>query len=125
GRAVDAQTAMALRATIGASRAAVARQLASEAGLMAITSAVAGLLVGRGALASLAWLRPPASVPIPSVFTLDGPVLFFSGAVALVVAVLCGLAPALRTARPDVGHVLQGGFRRVAGAGGRTRDVFM
>jgi putative ABC transport system permease protein len=64
-------------------------------------------------------------VPIPSNFTLDATVLFFSGAVALVVAVLCGLAPALRTARPDVGHVLQGGFRRVAGGGARTRDLFM
>jgi putative ABC transport system permease protein len=64
-------------------------------------------------------------VPIPGSLSLDATVLLFSGAVAVLVAALCGLAPAVKTARPDVGHVLQGGFRRVSGAGGRTRDLFM
>ncbi|HJZ73862.1 MAG TPA: ABC transporter permease [Vicinamibacterales bacterium] len=124
-RAVDREKEIALRAALGASRGAVARQLVVEAGLMAVTSAVAGLLVGRLALASLAWLRPPASVPVPADLALDGTVLLFSGLIAIVVAMLCGLAPAVKTARPDLGHVLQAGFRRASAPGRRTRDLFM
>ena len=124
-RAVDREKEIALRAALGASRTVVARQLTIEAALLAVVSAAAGLFVGRAALASLAWLRPPASVPIPASLGLDGTVLAFSGLVAIVVATLCGLAPAVKVARPDLGHVLQAGFRRASAPGRRTRDVFM
>ena len=124
-RAVDREKEIALRAALGASRATVARQLTVEAALLAVASAAAGLLVGRGALASLAWLQPPATVPIPADLPLDGAVLLFSGAVAVLVATLCALVPALRTARPDLARVLQAGFRRASASGRRTRDAFM
>lgn len=121
-RAIDRQKEIALRAALGASRAAVTRQLAVEAALLAIVATAAGLMLGRWALAGLTWLRPP-SVPIPTQVPLDGTVLLFTGGVALVVATLCGLAPALKTARPDISRVLQAGFRRASAAGRRTRDV--
>jgi predicted permease len=79
-------------------------------------------MIGRWALAGLTWLRPP-SVPIPTQVPLDGTVLLFTGGIALLVATLCGLAPALKTARPDISRVLQAGFRRASAAGRRTRDV--
>jgi putative ABC transport system permease protein len=47
----------------------------------------------------------------------------FTGAVAIAVAMLCGLAPALRSARPDISRVLQAGFRRASGEGRRLRDA--
>ena len=122
-RAVDREREIALRAALGASRTAVARQLTVEALLLAVVSSIAGLAIGRLALASLAWLRPPANVPIPTDLPLDWPVLLFNGAVAIAVAMICGLAPALRTARPDISRVLQAGFRRASGAGRRTRDI--
>src|SRR5262249_48739172 len=78
---------------------------------------------GRLALSALSWLRPPSSVPIPTNLPLDANILLFTGAIALVVAFVCGVAPALSAARPDVGRLLQAGFHRVAG-GGRTRDIF-
>jgi putative ABC transport system permease protein len=121
-RAIDRQKEIALRAALGASRAAVTRQLGVEAVLMALVATAAGLMLGRWALTGLSWLRPP-SVPIPAAVPLDGSVLAFTGAVALLVATLCGLAPALRTARPDISRVLQSGFRRASGAGRRTRDI--
>ena len=124
-RAVDREKEIALRAALGASRATVARQLTVEAALLAAASAAAGLLVGRGALASLAWLRPPSTVPIPEHLPLDGAVLLFSGLVAVLVATLCALVPAFRTGRPDLARVLQAGFRRASSGGRRTRDVFM
>jgi putative ABC transport system permease protein len=121
-RAIDRQKEIALRAALGASRAAVTRQLAVEAALMAIVATGLGLMLGRWALEGLTWLRPP-SVPIPTEVPLDGTVLLFTGGVALLVATLCGLAPALKTARPDISRVLQAGFRRASAAGRRTRDL--
>ena len=121
-RAVDRQKEIALRAALGASRTAVTRQLTVEAAMMAFAAATLGFLLGRWALAGLAWLQPP-SVPIPKQVPLDGSVLLFTGGVAIVVAMLCGLAPALRSSRTDISRVLQAGFRRASGDGRRVRDA--
>ena len=123
-RAVDRQREIALRAALGASRLAVTRQMLVEAGLLAAASAGLGLLLGRWSLQALTWLRPP-NVPIPAEIALDQSVLLFTAGIAIVVAVLCGLAPALRTSRPDLSRVLQTGFRRGSGTGSRTRDVLV
>jgi predicted permease len=124
-RAVDREKEIALRAALGASRRTVARQLTIEAALLAVASALAGLGVGRAILSSLTWLRPPSSVPIPTDLPLDATVLLFAGVITVAVALLCGLVPMLKTARPDLSRVLQAGFKRASGTGRRTRDVFM
>ena len=124
-RAVDRDREIALRAALGASRATVARQLVVEAALLAMVASAAGLALGRLAIAGLTWLRPPSSVPIPTTLPLDGTVLLFTSGVAILVATLCGLAPAVRAARPDLARVLQAGFRRGSGTGRRTRDALM
>src|SRR4030095_14743876 len=93
--------------------------------LLAVVASGVGLLLGRLALASLVWLRPPATVPIPTNLPLDWTVLVFPGAVSGVVATVCGVAPALRAAKRDLSRALQAGFRRASGTGRRTRDAFM
>ena len=123
-RAIDRRKEIALRAALGASRSAVTRQLTVEAALMAVTATTIGFLFGRWALAGLAWLQPP-SVPIPDRIPLDGTVLLFTGGVAVFVAMLCGLAPALRSSRPDISRVLQAGFRRASGEGRGLRDLLV
>ena len=69
-RAMDRQKEIALRAALGASRSAVARQLTVEAALMAVVSATVGFALGRWALRALTVLQPP-SVPIPTAVPLD------------------------------------------------------
>jgi putative ABC transport system permease protein len=123
-RAMDRQKEIALRAALGASRSAVARQLTVEAALMAVAAAVLGFALGRWALSGLTVLQPP-SVPIPTNVPLDWTVLLFTGGVAIAVATLCALAPALKTARPDISRVLAAGARRASGTGRRTRDILM
>jgi putative ABC transport system permease protein len=123
-RAVDRQREIALRSALGASRWAVLRQLAVEATLLAAVSAALGLVIGRWALQGLTWLRPP-SVPIPDQIPLDGRVLLFTLGVGAVVALLCGLAPALRITQPDVSRVLQAGGRRTTGGTRVTRDALV
>ena len=122
-RAIDRQREIALRAALGASRLAVTRQMIVEAGLLAAVSTTAGLLVGRWALDALTMLPRPPGVPIPQQIALDTTVLLFTIGVAIVVALVCGLAPAVRTSRPDLSRVLQAGFRRGSATGSRTRDI--
>jgi putative ABC transport system permease protein len=122
-RAVDRQKEVALRSALGASRAAVLRQLSIEAVLLALASACIGLVLGRWSLQALESLRPPA-VPIPEHIPMDGHVLAFTIAAAAAVALLCGLAPAARISRADLSRVLQGA-RRATGTGRSTRDVLV
>ncbi|HEY7289434.1 MAG TPA: ABC transporter permease [Vicinamibacterales bacterium] len=124
-RAIDRQKEIALRTALGAARGAVVRQLAVEAALMALTAAAAGLVLGKWAIAALLWLQPPATVPIPARLPLDGTVLLFTGGLTLLVALLCGLAPAIKVARPDISRALQAGSNRASSGGRRTRDVLM
>jgi putative ABC transport system permease protein len=124
-RAVDRQREIALRAALGASRLAVTRQMMVESALLAAVATAAGLVVGRWALDALTWLQRPQGVPLPKQITLDTTVLLFTGVVAIVVALVCGLAPAVRTSRPDLSRVLQAGFRRASATGSRTRDVLV
>lgn len=123
-RAVDRQREIALRAALGASRFAVARQLLAEAGLLTLASSVVGLLAGRWSLQTLAWLRPP-NVPIPDRIPMDASVLVFAVGVSAFVAILCGVAPAIRTSRFDLTSALQAGVRRSTGTGGRTRETLV
>ena len=126
-RAIDRQKEIALRAALGASRSAVTRQLTVEAAMMAVAATLVGLVIGRWALTGLAWLQPVSgglvpSVPIPKEVPLDSAVLLFTGGVSIVVAMLCGLVPAIRSSRPDISRVLQAGFRRASGEGRLLRD---
>jgi putative ABC transport system permease protein len=123
-RAVDRQKEMAVRAALGAGRLAVFRQLSVEAALLSIVSSLAGFGLGRWALRGLQALPPP-SVPIPDNIPLDGSVLAFTIAVAMVVAVACGFAPALKISRPDLSRALQAGGRRASGGAARTRDTLV
>lgn len=123
-RAVDREKEMALRAALGASRGAVARQLLVEAGLMAGASALVGVLLGRWALATLTWLRPP-NVPIPDTIPMDATVLLFVTAVSAVIAIVCGVVPALRVSRVDLVASLQSASRGATGTGARTREMLV
>jgi len=123
-RAVDRQKEMAVRSALGAGRGAVLRQLTVEAALLSGVASLAGFTLGRWALRGLQVLPPP-SVPLPDNIPLDGTVLAFTIGVAVLVAVACGIAPALKIARPDLSRVLQSGGRRSSGGAARTRDMLV
>jgi putative ABC transport system permease protein len=121
--AVSRQKEIALRSALGASRWAVLRQLTLEAALLATVSASIGLVIGRWSLRGLISVAP-AGVSFPNSMPLDARVLAFTAAVGAVVALLCGLAPALRISRPDLSRVLQAG-RRTTGGARVTRDALV
>jgi putative ABC transport system permease protein len=114
---------LAIRTAIGASRWDLARQILSEALLLAAIGALGGL--------GLAWLGihellaiAPAHLPRLDTIRIDSTVLIFTVISSLVAAAIFGLAPAWRAARPDVMIVLRGTSRSEGlASGGLSRKI--
>src|SRR6478672_3682690 len=122
-RATERERELAVRAALGAGRSQITRQLAVEAGLLALAATAVGLVLAQWCVQVVAALRPP-SVPIPTRVALDRTVLLFTGCTALAVAAVCALAPALRSWR-DLTALLQAAGRRTTGRGRRTRELLV
>jgi predicted permease len=101
---------LAIRSAIGASRWRIVRQLLVEAVVISCTGAILGVAASYW-LATLPLMLSPDSFPAESVIRINGPILAFSVALALLCGVLFGLAPALRLSRHDSAGMLPG--RRV------------
>jgi predicted permease len=102
---------VAVRYALGASRRAVAGQLLTEAALLAIAGAATGLLVATGTSAALRRLAP--DLPRLDEIAVDGRILIYTMAVAMLVALACGTVPALRSSRGG-GSLARAGGARVA-----------
>jgi predicted permease len=96
-RAAQRAQEIAVRFSLGASRASVSAQLLVEAGVLAVVGALAGLAVATGGIAAIRTLVPDL-LRVENV-TVDGRVLVYTLVAAIVVAVLCGVIPALRGTR--------------------------
>jgi predicted permease len=91
---------IAIRLTLGASRAQLARQLLTESTLLSLISGVAALatvLFLKNAIVSLA----PADIPRLNEVDVSAGVLFFASLISVLTGVLFGLAPALQAANPN------------------------
>lgn len=110
-QAASREKEIGVRAAMGASRGRVIQQLFTETMVLAFISAVAGLaiaFVGRSILWSF---RPPFIRDGDIDLSFDWHVLLFTFGVALLTAVLIGVAPALKAARPNLIEVLKVGGR--------------
>jgi putative ABC transport system permease protein len=103
-RAAGRGQEIALRFSLGASRASIAWQLLSEVLTLAIAGAGLGLLVAGAAARVFRFLA--RDLPRLEEISLDWRVVLYSLACALVVTVLCGLLPILRATRRDLGESL-------------------
>jgi predicted permease len=116
---------LAIRASLGASSRRIARQLFSESALLALGGALIGLVIATwiaGLLGAFALERLPHLQSV----RVDGYVLVFTAGVAVVTALLFGLAPALRGGRFDLQMALREGSRGTHGsANRRLRDGFV
>ncbi len=108
-RASARASEMAVRASLGAGRGRLTRQLMTESLLIGLLGAAAGL--------SLAWwgvdalLRLEPDLPRFDMVRIDGRVLWFSLGLALVTSLFFGLVPALRSASGELSGALKGGAR--------------
>jgi predicted permease len=95
------QRELAVRIAIGAGRAHLIRQLLTETVLLFAVGAIGGVALAQGIVNLAIALGPEWPVPIDMVPAIDGRVLTFTSAIALVAAIACGLVPALQAARID------------------------
>jgi predicted permease len=96
-RSLTRQREIAVRIALGASRGRIVRQLITESCVLAIAGGLCGYV-----LTVAAWRLLPAIVPstIPRLDSAhpDWTIFFFTLAVSVVNGLVCGIAPALRTA---------------------------
>ena len=118
-RATAREKEMAIRASLGASRFRLIRQLLIESLLLAAAGAVVGSLFSYAGIRAIVTLIPDGMIPREAEIRLNVPVLLFSLCAAVCTAVLFGLAPALQAVKRDVANPLKdagkgvsGGFRR-------------
>lgn len=117
---------MAVRASLGAGRWRLARQLLTESVLLALAGAVIGVF---GALWGVSALNAAQTSPIPRISTVqvNTTVLLFTIGISLLVGVLFGLAPALRCSHLDLSEELKSSANavRTTGSGSILRNTLM
>lgn len=111
---------MAIRASIGASRRQLLAQLLAELGLLAALGAALSLPVAAAALGIVTAIMP-AGLADGLALDLDPTATAFAVTVSVVTVLAFGLAPALRTARANLGLVLKGYALQSAGGRGLAR----
>jgi putative ABC transport system permease protein len=107
---------IAIRASIGAGRTRLLRQMISEGLLLSLIGGAAGVLLGWGILKLLTHYMPPDTLPSEADVSLNVPVLLFTLMATLIAGVLAGSAPAFQAARLNLNAVLKQSGRTV-GAG--------
>ena len=108
---------LAVRTAMGASWWRLARQMLAEALLVGAAGSALGFGLAWAGIHHLLSIAP-ANLPRADSIRMDPAVLAFSVGAGLAAAVLFGLAPALRAARPDVAQVLRASGRTSGLSGG-------
>ena len=125
-KATSRDKEFAVRATLGAGRWRLIRQLMVESVLVALAGATAGCAFAWLELKGLIALLPAFTFPDEADISMNTPVLLATLGAALLTALLFGLAPALGAARRDLNEALKttgrgnSGFRK-----GRLRNALI
>jgi len=109
-----------VRLALGARGRDLLTQVLAESLVLATAGAGLGLALAHALLRAFL-AAVPASVPGAAQATLDGRVLAFTGAVALLTALVFGLGPAYAASRSDPGEALKQAARTTGQAGSRRR----
>jgi putative ABC transport system permease protein len=112
---VSRRSQLALRAALGGGRAALIRLQVFEILALAVTGAVAGIILGRLALPVLLALDPTLSQTLGEV-QIDWRVQAVAAGAAVLVLLVAGLVPFLRELRGDLLRGVSEGNRRTVGS---------
>lgn len=124
-KAIERQREIAVRASLGAGRSRVIRQLLTEGAVLTALGAGLGLLLAYGSVTLLVAMSP-ADVPRLDEVRIDGRVLVFTLVLSMLSSLFFALAPALRVFRFDLNDALkEGGGRGVALGHGRFRGALV
>jgi len=126
-RAASRGREMAVRASLGANRGRLIRQLLIESFYLAAGGAALGCFFAWAGLKGLVPMIPEGLIPREADIRLNLPVLLFSLSAAIVTVLLFGLAPAAQTARRDIVEPLKSAGKGVGAGfrGGRLRNTLV
>ena len=119
-RAAGRQRELSIRATMGATRSRVIRQLLLESSLLSLMAATIGMAIAFAATRLLISLGPE-SVPRLDELSIDDRVFTFAILVALITTVIFGIVPAIQSARQDPQEALRADGRHSTAGAGRRR----
>jgi len=116
------QREMAIRASLGASRARLVRLLLSESLVLAALGGALGLVIGQTAIRLVVGsINVAVSMPVHFDTPIDWPLFTHALATAVASAALVGVLPAIRASRAAVTALLHDGSRGQSGGAGRQR----
>ncbi len=115
-RASSRHKEIAIRASVGADRARLLRQLLAESLVLAILGGAAGLVLARWGLNAIVRLIPPEAMPRLAEATVDGHVLLFVLGTSVMTALLFGVVPARFVWKVDPAHHLTEGTKSASGS---------
>jgi putative ABC transport system permease protein len=116
-----------LRATLGASRAALIRQSLAESLLLSLAGGAAGTFIGIWVSNAFALFWSEDALPRTTATYLDTRVLFFVVGVSIASALLMGIMPALFSSRVDINDALRKGTSGLSASRSqhKTRNVLV
>ena len=117
-KAVSRRREVAVRLSLGASRARLVRQLLTESFMLAACAGLIGVVMAYWTMDVIMAFVPPVDMPIDLGLRMDGTTLVFALAVSMVTGLVFGLAPALQASSNQTINALKEEGR--SGSGGRT-----
>ena len=119
-RAEGRQQELAIRSALGASQGRIAAEMLLESVVLALLGSILGLGLAYGALRVLVAMAP-SGLPRLDEIGLDGTVVLFTLAVALLTSLLFGLIPVLKHGRRSFGTGMREGGRSMSESRERHR----
>jgi putative ABC transport system permease protein len=110
-RATSRRKEIAVRASLGAGRFRIVRQLLTESVLLAAAGGAAGMLLASVALRVFRSVLP-VDLPGLAQVSIDGRVVMFVAALTIATGLAFGMAPALSTSRIDLAQTIRAGGQR-------------
>jgi len=104
----ERQREMAVRLSLGATRAQLLRQLLLESLLLALGGGVVGVLLSMWATYALSSFRLPVPIAMDLSVRVDWRVLVYAFVLSMIAGVVCGFIPAWRASRPTMPNALKG-----------------
>jgi len=108
-RGAERRREVAVRVSLGARPARIARQWLTETTVLVVAGAACGLILASAATRTLRALS--SNVPRLDEIALDGRLVLYTVAAVAIVTLLCGMLPALRSARGVLAGEIAGGGR--------------
>lgn len=125
GRTAARRKELAIRTALGAKRGRLIRQIVTETFVLAVAGSGLGLLLAFWATEFFVSLAG-STIPRPEAIVIDGRVVLFTLALAVISALIAGLIPAVQASRMSLREHLQEGGRDSASGGSRaTRSVLI